>query len=61
MLDILEKFLNLHGYSYVRLDGSTKIDQRQYCVDKFNKDVNILCFISSTRSGGVGLNLTAAS
>ncbi len=25
MLDILEIFLNLHGYKYVRLDGSTKV------------------------------------
>lgn len=25
MLDILEVFLNLHGYKYVRLDGSTKV------------------------------------
>lgn len=29
MLDILENFLNLHGYAYVRLDGSTKPEQRQ--------------------------------
>lgn len=25
MLDVLEVFLNLHGYIYVRLDGSTKV------------------------------------
>ena len=29
MLDVLERFLNYHGYIYVRLDGSTKIEQRQ--------------------------------
>ena len=29
MLDILEAFLNLHSYSYLRLDGSTKPEQRQ--------------------------------
>lgn len=29
MLDIIEKFLNIHGYNYVRLDGSTKVDKRQ--------------------------------
>jgi SNF2 family DNA or RNA helicase len=29
MLDVLEVFLNIHGYSYMRLDGSTKPEQRQ--------------------------------
>ena len=29
MLDILEAFLNLHAYTYVRLDGSTKPETRQ--------------------------------
>jgi len=28
MLDILEMFLNLHGYTYVRLDGSVKVQDR---------------------------------
>ncbi len=29
MLDVLEVFLNLHGHTYSRLDGSTKPEQRQ--------------------------------
>lgn len=29
MLDILEAFLNFHGHIYLRLDGTTKVDQRQ--------------------------------
>jgi hypothetical protein len=29
MLDVLEAFLNLHGHVYMRLDGSTKPEQRQ--------------------------------
>lgn len=29
MLDVLEAFLNLHAYTYLRLDGSTKPEQRQ--------------------------------
>jgi len=28
MLDIFEQFLNLHGYIYVRLDGSVKVENR---------------------------------
>ena len=60
MLDILEIFLNIHGFTYVRLDGSTKVELRQQIVDKFNNDKKVFCFISSTRSGGIGLNLTGA-
>lgn len=32
MLDVLEAFLNFHGHIYLRLDGSTKVDQRQVCL-----------------------------
>ncbi len=60
MLDIIESFLNLHGYTYVRLDGSIKVEIRQAIVDRFNNDPRIFCFISSTRCGGIGINLTAA-
>ncbi|KAJ3207817.1 swr1 complex component [Dinochytrium kinnereticum] len=60
MLDILERFLNVHGYLYVRLDGSTKPEQRQMLMDRFNNDKRIFVFILSTRSGGVGMNLTGA-
>ncbi|XP_014224907.1 helicase domino isoform X1 [Trichogramma pretiosum] len=60
MLDVLEAFLNYHGYIYLRLDGATKIDQRQVLMERFNNDKRIFCFILSTRSGGVGVNLTGA-
>lgn len=29
MLDVLEAFLNFHGHIYLRLDGTTRVDQRQ--------------------------------
>ncbi|KAJ3007058.1 swr1 complex component, partial [Thoreauomyces humboldtii] len=60
MLDILEVFLNLHGHRYLRLDGSTKVESRQILMERFNNDKRILVFILSTRSGGVGMNLTGA-
>ncbi|KAF5355172.1 hypothetical protein D9756_005695 [Leucocoprinus leucothites] len=60
ILDILEIFLNLHGYLYLRLDGATKIEDRQYITERFNADPRIFCFIASSRSGGVGINLTGA-
>jgi helicase SWR1 len=60
VLDILEQFLNIHGYRYLRLDGATKVEQRQILTDRFNTDPKILCFILSSRSGGLGINLTGA-
>ncbi|KAK8228917.1 helicase swr1 [Phyllosticta capitalensis] len=60
VLDVLEQFLNIHGHRYLRLDGATKIEQRQILTDRFNNDPRILCFILSSRSGGLGINLTGA-
>jgi helicase SWR1 len=60
VLDILEQFLNIHGHRYLRLDGATKVEQRQILTDRFNNDTRILAFILSSRSGGLGINLTGA-
>jgi len=60
MLDVLEKFLTYHGHIYLRLDGTTKVEQRQVLMERFNQDPRIFCFILSTRSGGIGVNLTGA-
>lgn len=60
VLDVLEQFLNIHGYRYLRLDGGTKIEQRQILTERFNSDEKIPVFILSTRSGGLGINLTGA-
>ncbi|XP_046390170.1 helicase domino isoform X2 [Ischnura elegans] len=60
MLDVLEAFLNYHGIVYLRLDGTTRVDQRQLLMERFNADKRIFVFILSTRSGGIGVNLTGA-
>jgi helicase SWR1 len=60
MLDILESFLNMHGMRYLRLDGSTPVEQRLVLTERFNNDPKIFVFISSTRAGGIGVNLTGA-
>lgn len=60
MLDVLEKFLNLHGYMYSRLDGTTKPERRQMLMERFNADDRVFAFILSTRSGGFGINLIGA-
>ncbi|SJM84883.1 related to Helicase SWR1 [Zygosaccharomyces bailii] len=60
VLDVLEQFLNYHGYLYMRLDGATKIEDRQVLTERFNTDPRITVFILSSRSGGLGINLTGA-
>ena len=32
VLDVLEIFLNYHGHTYLRLDGSTPVIKRQVCL-----------------------------
>ncbi|XP_057423280.1 protein PHOTOPERIOD-INDEPENDENT EARLY FLOWERING 1 isoform X3 [Lotus japonicus] len=60
MLDILEAFINLYGYTYMRLDGSTPPEERQTLMQRFNTNPKYFLFILSTRSGGVGINLVGA-
>ncbi|KOH01161.1 chromatin-remodeling protein SWR1 [Saccharomyces eubayanus] len=60
VLDVLEQFLNYHGYLYMRLDGATKIEDRQILTERFNTDSRTTVFILSSRSGGLGINLTGA-
>jgi E1A-binding protein p400 len=60
MLDILESFLNIYAYNYLRLDGSTKVEDRSRLIERYNNTDKIFAFILSTRSGGIGINLTGA-
>ena len=61
MMDVMEKFLKIRGHRYLRLDGQTPVQERQYLIDEFNNDPEIFIFILSTRAGGLGINLTAAN
>ena len=40
MLNILEQFLNHHGHRYVRLDGTTRVEQRQVREDRSTSTKN---------------------
>ncbi|KAG8984119.1 swr1 complex component, partial [Tulasnella sp. 427] len=60
VLDILETFLNLRGHRYLRLDGATGVERRQLINERFNIDTRVFALIASSRSGGVGINLTGA-
>lgn len=48
------------GYSYERLDGSVRAEERYLAVNNFNNDSGTFVFLLSTRAGGQGLNLTGA-
>lgn len=60
MLDILEVFLNVYGWTYYRLDGSTPVENRQRMTELFNRSDRVFAFIMTTRAGGLGLNLIGA-
>lgn len=61
MLDILEEVLNGSGIYFSRIDGSTKIDERQTIIDQFRDDETITAFLLTTKAGGTGLNLMMAN
>jgi len=49
------------GYNYLRLDGSTKAEDREQLLAMFNAKNSLYdIFILSTRAGGLGLNLQSA-
>jgi SNF2 family DNA or RNA helicase len=54
VLNILEIVLEKLDTRFLRLDGSTKVDERQGMVDEFTEDEEIKVFLLSTRAGGMG-------
>ncbi|EKM54402.1 uncharacterized protein PHACADRAFT_97789 [Phanerochaete carnosa HHB-10118-sp] len=61
ILDILQRVLDHQKIKYLVLTGSTPVDARQSLVDEFTEDESIQVFLLSTKAGGMGINLTAAS
>lgn len=71
-LDILQDYLELRNYSYERLDGSIRAEERFAAIRSFSRHTakgslnseidqdGAFVFMISTRAGGVGLNLVAA-
>ncbi|KAH3882424.1 hypothetical protein DPMN_006363 [Dreissena polymorpha] len=60
MLDILQDYLGYRGYSYERLDGSVRGEERYLAVQSFNTNEDTFVFLLSTKAGGQGINLTSA-
>jgi hypothetical protein len=40
------------GYTYLRLDGTTSMEDRQARVNAFNKQPRLFCFLLSSKAGG---------
>ncbi|XP_030059898.1 chromodomain-helicase-DNA-binding protein 1-like isoform X2 [Microcaecilia unicolor] len=59
MLDILQDYMEYKGYSYERLDGSVRGEERHLAIKSFSNN-SVFVFLLSTKAGGVGMNLTAA-
>ncbi|KAJ3291788.1 hypothetical protein HK104_005802 [Borealophlyctis nickersoniae] len=61
IMDIMEDYLRWRMYSYLRLDGHTKPEDRKSMLETFNRSENPpFIFLLSTRAGGLGLNLQTA-
>ena len=60
MFEIIEKELKNEQIRYLKLTGSTKVDERIRMVDEFNQNSEIQFFLISLKAGGTGLNLTGA-
>ncbi|KAL7504070.1 hypothetical protein ACHAXN_001776 [Cyclotella atomus] len=72
LLNVIEDYLILRNWKYCRIDGSTKIDERQRQMDIYNaektanggkrndSDDRHFVFLLSTRAGGLGINLATA-
>ncbi|KAL7574811.1 hypothetical protein ACA910_010655 [Epithemia clementina (nom. ined.)] len=61
MLSVIERVLRKQKVSLLRIDGSTKEQDRQRYVDDFNRDNSTVeLMLLSTKAAGVGLTLTGA-
>lgn len=61
LLKMLQMLFHYTSYNVSYLDGSMSYDERAKAVDEFNSDPRQFVFLISTRSGGVGLNITSAN
>ena len=60
-LDVLGDYLTMRGHAHLRLDGTTKTEDRARLLSEFNAPGSPhFVFLLSTRAGGLGLNLQSA-
>eukprot|EP01039_Chlorochromonas_danica_P007325 gene7325-8106_t len=61
MLGIIESMVREMKFSFLRLDGQTPVARRASLIDQFNSQAGIFVMILTTRTGGLGISLTAAN
>lgn len=59
-MDLIEEYMIMRKFNYRRLDGSCRLEERACSMKEFNTDPDVFIFLISTKSGGLGLNLTGA-
>ena len=61
LMDIMALYFEYRGFKYLRLDGTTKVEDRDKQMQVFNSEKSeYYIFLLSTRAGGLGLNLQTA-
>ncbi|RAR06000.1 meiotically up-regulated 71 protein [Stemphylium lycopersici] len=60
-LDVLEPHLALHGFKYVRVDGSMSAPRRDSALEALDSDPRTTIMLASLSVCSVGLNLVAAN
>lgn len=61
LMDIMQSYFEYRGFKFLRLDGTTKPEDRDLRMALFNNPKSeYYIFLLSTRAGGLGLNLQTA-
>ncbi|XBI60835.1 hypothetical protein VPH35_041711 [Triticum aestivum] len=61
MLNLIQEAILLEGYNFLRIDGTTKIAERERIVKDFQEGPGAQIFLLTTQVGGLGLTLTKAA
>ncbi|KAF0895629.1 hypothetical protein E2562_013926 [Oryza meyeriana var. granulata] len=61
MLNLIQEAIMLEGYKFLRIDGTTKISERERIVKDFQEGPGAPIFLLTTQVGGLGLTLTKAA
>ena len=57
---MLEDYCMYRQYKYCYIHGTTTQEERDASIHSFNSDSSIPVFLLTTRSGGLGINLSTA-
>ncbi|XP_062184522.1 SNF2 domain-containing protein ENL1-like [Phragmites australis] len=61
MLNLIQEAILLEGYKFLRIDGTTKVSERERIVKDFQEGPGAPIFLLTTQVGGLGLTLTKAA